>query len=63
MDINKTFSIDETSTDEERIYIDVAGRGSVCIIQTHEGIIVDLYSAAVSDNSVATMGATWDEIG
>ena len=62
MDINTTFHIDDENSDEERLYVDIAGKTSVCIVVTDEGIIVDLFSAAVAYEIVATMGATWNEI-
>jgi hypothetical protein len=58
----KTFTVDQTITEDERMHIDVAGRASVCIIVTDEGIIIDVYGAKVRDESAATCGITWDEL-
>jgi len=60
--INQNFKIDETNSDEDCLYVDVPGRASIAIQITDEGIIVDLYDAQIQNSSVATCGATWDEI-
>lgn len=58
-----TFVIDHDSSDSERLYVDVpAAAASVQITLTDEGIIVDIWRAQVSDSSVATCAATFDEI-
>ena len=57
-----TFHIDTANSDNERMYVDIKGCASVCIIVTDEGVIVDLYPAHITDGPTATMGATWAEI-
>lgn len=62
MRLNPTYMIDDANSDDEYLYIDIAGGASLCVKTTDEGIIVDLYPAQVADSSIATMGATWAEI-
>jgi len=59
---NANFHIDEASSDDGLLYVDIPGCGTVAINVTDEGIIVDIFSADVADESVATCGATWAEI-
>ena len=58
----KSFTIDTTSSDDERLYIDILGGATVCIIRTDEGIVVDLFSAHVQDDAVMSIWATWAEL-
>jgi hypothetical protein len=57
-----TFKVDTANSDDTHFYVDIPGRASVCIQVTDEGVIIDLFDAHVQDYSVATCGATWDEI-
>jgi len=58
----KTFQVDEASSDDERMYIDILSRASVCINVTDEGIIIDVWAAKVEDAPAATLSVTWDEV-
>lgn len=60
--LTKPFEVDWDNSDEDRLYIDIPGRASVCIVLTDEGVIVDLFDANIQLEAVATMGATWEEI-
>jgi len=50
------FTIDKTNSDEQYLYVDVSGRGTVVIKAEDEGIVVDVYPFHVVDEPVAT---TW----
>lgn len=52
----KTFDIDVNSSDEQYLYVDVAGRGTVVIKAEDEGIVIDIYPFHVVDEPVAS---TW----
>ena len=51
-----TFVIDKNNSDEQYLYVDVDGKGTVVIKREEEGIVVDIYPFHVSDNPVAS---TW----
>jgi len=55
-----TFQVDKASSDDERMYIDILSRASVCINVTDEGIIIDVWAAKVE--SPSTLSITWDEV-
>ncbi len=61
-DLMLAFRVDTANSDDEYLYVDVFGGATICIKRTDEGVIVDMYSSAVKDDAVATMGATWNEI-
>jgi len=46
----KTFKIDEENSDDERIHINILGLGTVVIIRTDEGIVIDVFSKIVVDD-------------
>lgn len=52
----KTFNIDKDNSDDEYLYVDVLGRGTVIIKNESEGIVVDIYPLHVVDAPVAS---TW----
>jgi len=52
----KTFNIDQDNSDDEYLYVDVLGRGTVIIKNESEGIVVDIYPLHVADEPVAS---TW----
>ena len=58
----KVFNVDEASNDDENFYVDVAGRGTVSIVITDQGLRVDIFSPYVSDDSVASIWASTDEL-
>ena len=43
MNYTKTFKIDATNSDDEYLYVDVKGLGTVTIKSESEGIVVDIY--------------------
>jgi hypothetical protein len=52
--------LDADIMDEGSIYVDVAGRCSVCVKVTKDGVSVDVYPLAVSEESLASC---WVPIG
>lgn len=54
--LNSSFTIDETNSDEEYLYVDVFGKGTVVIKRESEGIVVDIFPFHVVDEPVAS---TW----
>ena len=54
-----TFKIDATNSDEEYLYVDVEGLGTVIVKAQEEGIVVDIYPFHVVDEAVAS---TWAHI-
>lgn len=49
------FNIDHDNSDEEYLYVDVQGKGTVVIKREDEGIVVDIFPFHVVDEPVATM--------
>jgi hypothetical protein len=39
----KTFYVDEVNSDDEYLYVDVIGKGTVVIKREDEGIVVDIF--------------------
>lgn len=56
------FNIDEVASDEEYLYVDVAGVGTVCIHNTGEGISVDIFPLQVVDESIASCHAMNEDL-
>lgn len=52
----KVFTIDEVNSDDEYLYVDVLGKGTVVIKREEEGIVVDIFPFHVVDEPIAT---TW----
>lgn len=50
------FRVDHDNSDEEYMYVDVSGRGTVIIKNESEGIVVDIYPLHVAEAPVAS---TW----
>ena len=59
MNYTNTFKIDATNSDEEYLYVDVKGLGTVAVKAQEEGIVVDIYPFHVADEAVAS---TWAHI-
>ena len=53
--MNKNFYIDKDNSDDEYLYVDVQGKGTVVIKKEDEGIVVDIFPFHVVDEPVATM--------
>lgn len=49
-----TFIIDDVNSDEEYLYVDIQGLGSVQIKAQPDGIVVDIYPLYVKDEPVAS---------
>jgi len=59
----KTFKIDDCNSDEEYLYVDIPGYGTVCIkVQEGEGIVVDIFSLFIEDELVASTYATMSDL-
>lgn len=56
------FYVDEDNSDDQYLYVDVAGRGTVVIKVSPEGIGTDIYPLHVVDESVASTWATMAEL-
>ena len=54
-----TFTIDSTNSDEEYLYVDVEGLGTVTIKAQEEGIIVNIYPFHAVGEAVSS---TWAHI-
>ena len=61
--MNKTFYIDKDNSDDEYLYVDVIGKGTVVIKNESEGIVVDIFGidSKVGDMSDARepVASTW----
>ena len=57
-----TFHFDEANSDDEILFIDVAGGGTVVIKRGDDGISVEIHSLAVSDGPVGETWATWADL-
>lgn len=53
--MEQTFKIDKDNSDEEYLYVDVFGKGTVVIKREDEGIVVDIFPFHVVDEPVGTM--------
>ena len=58
----KNFIIDEVNSDDEYLYIDVAGCGTVVIKKDEEGIAVDIFPLYIKDNPIASCWALYTEL-
>jgi hypothetical protein len=58
----KWYKIDETSSNDEYLYIDLIGIGSVCIQKDDEGIIVDMWGIKPQDKPTGMMCATYNDL-
>lgn len=61
IDMN-TFSVDEMDTDEGILWVDVFGRGTVCVRADDDGIVVDIYPFHVVDAPVASVQAHMSDL-
>jgi len=60
--MSDTFKVDEANSDDEYFYVDVPSKGiTVAIKAEGEGVVVDLYSMQVSDESLASTYAFTSE--
>ena len=57
MQEDEMFTIDKSASDDQHLCVDVAGRGTVIIHATDEGIVVDIYPFHVAAESVASCWA------
>ena len=57
-----TFNIDKTNSDDEYLYVDVEGLGTVVIKAQTDGIAVDIYPFQVVDEPVASTYAHINEL-
>ena len=46
------FRIDNDNNDEEHFYVDIAGKGTVCIISNADGVSVDIFPFYVVDEPI-----------
>jgi len=59
----KMFKIDKTNSDEQYLYVDIEGRGTVVIKREDEGIVVDIYPLhKFDDEPVVSTWATTNEL-
>lgn len=49
------FRVDEDNSDDDHLYVDIRGLGTVVLIRTDEGVIIDVYPLFVIDKPIATM--------
>ena len=56
---NKTFYIDKDNSDDEYLYVDVIGKGTVVIKKEDEGIVVDIFGI---DSKVGEMSEARDPV-
>lgn len=59
---HKMFRIDKDNSDDEYLYVDVLGRGTVVIKAEEEGIVVDIYPFHVVDEPVASTWAHMNDL-
>jgi hypothetical protein len=52
------FTIDKTNSDEQYLYVDVSGRGTVVIKAEDEGIVIDVYPKDPKDGD-EPVATTW----
>lgn len=58
----KTFTVDEANSDEESLFVDVAGRGTVMVTKDGDGLGVNVYPFQVADAPVASISVTNAEL-
>lgn len=57
------FQIDPANSDDEYLYVDIPSRcGTVVIKIEDEGLVVEIFSLAVSDEAVTSTWATTKEL-
>jgi hypothetical protein len=60
MNIHRNFRIDEANSDDQYLYVHVAGRGTVCIKREDDGIVVDVLRRLPTDNpDQDCVASTW----
>lgn len=60
---NNWYTIDKVNSDEEYLYIDLQGIGTIQIKKEEAGIVVDIYPLRTVDEPVASTWASFDELG
>jgi hypothetical protein len=55
MNLSGPFSFDDVGSDDDRVYIEVAGLGSVCLIMSPDGLTIDVWSLQVIDSPIAAI--------
>jgi hypothetical protein len=60
--MKKWYNIDENNSDEEYLYIDMTGIGTIQIKKDDEGIIVNIFPLNVAEESVASCYAFYNEL-
>lgn len=56
------YQVDKQNSDDEYLYIDIIGIGTVCIKKDEEGIVVDMWGKELGDSPTASMWATYDQL-
>ena len=46
------FRIDEDNSIDDHLYVDIAGKGTVCIISNEDGVSVDIYQFHIADEPI-----------
>lgn len=53
--MEKTFHVDEANSDNEHLYVDIAGLGTLVITRTQEGVVIDSFPFTVVDAPIASL--------
>ena len=51
----QTFNVDTANSDNERLYVDINGLGTIVIVRTPEGIVIDAFPFTVVDEPTGTV--------
>lgn len=55
IEVANQFYVDKDNNDDEHFYVDIAGKGTVCIISNQDGVSVDIFPLHVADEPLASM--------
>jgi hypothetical protein len=62
LNIPDKFTIDDTNSDDDHLYIDIFGTGTIVIHTADEGICVDVFPLHVVEEPVTSTWALYDEL-
>lgn len=57
----KQFQIDADNSDEENLYVDIEGKGTVAIKSNQDGVSIDVYPFHVVEEPISTLWLTNDD--
>lgn len=63
MTFHRNFHIDEANSDDQYLYVEVTGFGTVCVKREDEGIVVDIFRRMPTDDPDRDcVASTWAHV-